>query len=197
MKVVAGLGNPGKAYEATAHNAGFLVVDEVVSRKACRWGRSWRLRSRVCRVQAGAEAWAFVKPQTYMNLSGEAVARALRYWKARPEDLLVVLDDADLEMGRLRVRLQGSSGGHRGLASVMERVGSSRFARLRVGVGRDETGVSLVERVLRPFTEGERSWMGRITQTAADAVECILTQGGEAAMSRFNGVRVEQRERNE
>lgn len=192
MKVVAGLGNPGKRYEKTPHNAGFLAVDELASRWSAKWRRSFRMKSRVCRARAGEIPVALLKPQTYMNNSGIAVASALRYWKVGAEDLVVVLDDADLEPGQLRVRLKGSSGGHRGLDSVIQHVGSTEFARVRVGVGRSEGNRELVDHVLKPLGAAGEKWMERVVMSVADAVACLLTEGGQAAMNKFNGLRVEK-----
>ena len=186
MKVVVGLGNPGSRYARTPHNVGFAVVDELARRAGGDWKHSRRFRSELARVQvAGVEA-LLVKPQTFMNCSGEAVAPVLRYHAAEASDLVVVLDDADLPEGRLRLRGSGGTGGHRGLESVMQSVGTGAFARVRVGIGRRAAGGGLVEHVLAPLSGDAHAQMVETVGRAADAVERLLGAGLAAAMNEFN-----------
>lgn len=192
MKTVVGLGNPGKQYANTPHNVGFDVVDELAVRYGCEFRRSLRFRSRIGKVSPSEAALLLVKPETYMNRSGLAVGAVLRYWKAVPGDLLVVLDDADLEMGRIRVRMSGGSGGHRGLASIVEHVGSTDFTRVRIGIGRAGDGRDLVDHVLSSFSDEERERMQPVLCRAADAVQCVMTSGVKAAMNEYNGWRPEK-----
>lgn len=133
-----------------------------------------------------------VQPKTYMNNSGLAVAPILRYNKADVAELLVILDDADLEFGRLRIRAAGSSGGHKGLASIIENVGSDEFARIRIGIGRSSERSGLVEQVLTPFSKKEQAEMAQTVGKAAEAALCILESGVETAMNRFNAKSMEQ-----
>jgi PTH1 family peptidyl-tRNA hydrolase len=133
-----------------------------------------------------------VQPKTFMNNSGLAVAPILRYNKADVADLLVILDDADLEFGRLRLRAAGSSGGHKGLASIIENVGSEEFARIRIGIGRSSEKSGLVEQVLTPFSKKEQAEMVQTVRKAAEAALCILESGVEMAMNRFNAKSMEQ-----
>lgn len=136
------------------------------------------------------QAVLLVKPETYMNRSGQAVADAMRYFKAERSDLVLVLDDADLPVGRIRVRPQGGSGGHRGLASVIAQVGGDDFTRVRIGVGRRHEEEDLVGHVLRPFGTEEWARMEKVVKSAAEAVERIVESGTEAAMNAFNGLEI-------
>lgn len=189
MKVIVGLGNPGKQYENTPHNAGFSVVDELASRLECSFRKSLRFDARMAKALYKGEDVLLVKPETYMNRSGQAVASILKYRSGGTGALIVVLDDADLERGRLRIRSSGGSGGHKGLGSIIENLGDNGFARVRIGVGR-EAGNDLVDHVLRPYTSGDRQKMSEVFRLAADAVECIIASGVEEAMNKFNGTEV-------
>ena len=189
MKALIGLGNPGRQYEQTPHNVGFAVVDSVASRLTVSLKRSWRFQARMGKalLPDGQPVW-LVEPQTYMNSSGKAVAAILRYHGIAPADAVVVMDDADLPMGRMRIRAGGRSGGHRGLDSVIECLGTADVPRLRVGIGRERATAGLVAHVLSPFSTEERAWVARVVDQAADAVLTVLLSGAEVAMNRFNGV---------
>jgi PTH1 family peptidyl-tRNA hydrolase len=188
VKVIAGLGNPGLEYAQTPHNVGFDVVAELAVRCGAGWRASRRFQARLARAKIAGEECLLVQPQTFMNRSGASVAAVLRYHGGAPEDLLVVLDDADLPLGRLRVRKTGGSGGHRGLASVIEALGSEAFARVRLGVGRDGPG-GLVDYVLGRF-DGPRLAQARQSVTAAaDAALDCMVEGVDKAMNRWNGWR--------
>lgn len=186
MKIVVGLGNPGKRYEATPHNVGYAAVDVLAGRLDCPLRRSFRFAARIGKAHGAGEEIVLLKPETYMNNSGAAVARVVRYFRADLEDLIVVLDDADLELGRLRIRTRGSSGGHRGLASVIGHVHSDAFARIRIGIGRSERAGDLVDHVLSPFSAADRVVAKAAVDRAADAVMRAIEQGNEAAMNVFN-----------
>lgn len=186
MKTVVGLGNPGKEYADTPHNAGFSVVDELAAELSCRLSRSWRFRADTGEAAIGGEKVLLAKPRTYMNRSGEAVAAILRWRRLGPQDLIVVLDDADLDAGRLRIRPGGSSGGHKGLASVIACLGTDEFARVRIGIGRRRRGEDLTAHVLAPLGPEERRRMRPAIRSAAEAVRCVVEFGCEAAMNRFN-----------
>ena len=195
MKVIVGLGNPGPEYEETPHNVGFDVVALLAERLAASWRRSTRFQARLARVERGGEPWLLVQPQTFMNLSGTSVAPVLRYHGCGPEDLVVVLDDADLPLGRLRIRPDGGSGGHRGLASVIEALGTEAFARVRLGVGRDpavEGG--LVDHVLGRFDPARGLAARSMVAAAADAVMCLTETCLAEAMNRYNGWQAESAE---
>ena len=184
VKIVVGLGNPGKEYRDTRHNVGFAVLDELASRWSCSWRRRFRFDAWLAEASCAGEPVLLVKPRTYMNRSGDAVAPILRYRKVSAEDLLVVMDDADLDSGQLRIRKQGGSGGHGGLGSIIERLGTDAFTRVRMGIGRDAG--DLVDRVLRPMTPAEKKALAPAVERAAEAVVCALESGVEAAMNAYN-----------
>jgi len=187
VKLIVGLGNPGKRYRSTWHNVGFAVVDALCAREGCRLRRSLRFRARLARAVMGGADVLFVQPQTYMNNSGRAVAAIARYRRVPVTDLVVVMDDADLPLGRVRIRGRGGHGGHKGLGSVIEHVGSDVFARVRVGIGRGADTSSLYEHVLRPVRGAEREALDAMVARAADAVQHLLQHGLDAAMNAFNG----------
>jgi PTH1 family peptidyl-tRNA hydrolase len=182
--LVVGLGNPGREYERTRHNAGWLVVDELARRQ----GGSWRSKfsGSLAEVRLGDAKVALLKPETYMNDSGRSVGAAARFFKVEPEHVLVVHDDVDLEPGRLQARAGGGLAGHNGLRSLVGPLGSQDFLRLRIGVGRPGRGDrrSVADYVLSPFApeDDAEALLGR----AADAVETIVSDGVEAAQQRFN-----------
>jgi peptidyl-tRNA hydrolase, PTH1 family len=182
--LVAGLGNPGREYERTRHNAGWLVVDEL----ARRHDGSWRSKfsGSLAEVRLGDKRLALLKPETYMNESGRSVAAAKRFFKVDPDALLVVHDDVDLEPGRLQARSGGGLAGHNGLRSLVQDLGTQDFLRLRIGVGRPGRGDprSVSDWVLAPFAPDED--VDALVGRAADAVEAIAAEGLEAAQTRFN-----------
>ena len=191
MKVIAGLGNPGESYANTPHNVGFDVVDVLAKRLDAEWKNSSGFHARVARTAVAGQALMLVKPQTFMNLSGTSVAPLLRYFGGEPGDLTVVLDDADLPLGSLRIRASGGSGGHRGLASVIEALGTEAFPRVRLGVGR-EGQVGLVGHVLGKFGEERLKLVRAMVEAAADAVQCLTVNGLNEAMNRYNGWKAEE-----
>ncbi len=195
ISMIAGLGNPGPRYENTPHNAGFLVVDELAARLNARWRSVARLKARTASGTIGDARVCLLQPQTFMNESGLAVAAAAAYWNIAPERILVVLDDADLDMGRLRFRGGGGTGGHRGLDSVIRHFGDPSFARLRIGIGRGaRQEENLVRHVLSVFSVRERAWMRDIVGKAADAAIFFLSHGLHSAMNDFNGVVIAKKE---
>jgi len=191
VKVIAGLGNPGREYERTPHNVGFDVVEALRGQFAAEWRTSRRFQARVARTTRAGEQVLLVQPLTFMNLSGTSVAPLLRYHGGKPDDLIVVLDDADLPLGRLRVKPAGGSGGHRGLASVIEAVGTEAFARVRLGVGRADAR-GLVEHVLSAFHGASWERARQAIDAAAGAVGCLLAEGVAEAMNRYNGWSAEE-----
>ncbi len=188
MKLIVGLGNPGEQYRGTRHNVGFEVVDET----ARRWDAAFRsapadaLLANAPAVPAGRGAVLLAKPLTYMNRSGFAVGALLRYYRIGQDDLLVVTEDVNLPLGRLRARRQGSSGGHNGLRSIIEALAGEGFSRLRVGVGRGDPRQRLSGRVLSRFARSERSAMDDSVRRAADAVEMFVETGIGPVMNAFN-----------
>jgi len=182
VKFVVGLGNPGREYLDTRHNLGWWVVDELAAVLGAG-EESERWLGLV--VRAGEVT--LLKPLTYMNDSGHAVARLVADTQAAPEDVLVVVDDLSLELGTLRIRTGGSSGTHHGLESVIECIGTDAFPRLRLGIGPCAEGQEWRDFVLSPFDEGELPVVEQLVARAVEAVRCWLAEGAAAAMSRFNG----------
>ena len=186
VNIVVGLGNPGRKYRDTPHNAGFMVVDELAGRMGCKTRRSLRFASRMGKARVN-DGWLWlVQPERFMNNSGPVVAAILRYRKIDSREMIVVVDDADLDFGRLRIRARGGSGGHKGLASIIEYVGSEDFVRVRIGIGRDSRERALTDHVLRPFSSEERNRFNPVIERAAASVACIVDFGVEVAMNRFN-----------
>jgi PTH1 family peptidyl-tRNA hydrolase len=185
VKLIVGLGNPGKKYQPTRHNLGFLVVDRIAARQAIT------VDSEICDALAGEwlehrERILLAKPQTYMNRSGAVVSALLRRFDCLPADLIVVYDDVDLPFGRIRIRAQGSAGGHRGLASIVEYLDAGDFPRVRVGIGRPPEGIETADYVLQPFDADQAAGLNELIDKASDAVLALLRDGSEAAMRDFN-----------
>jgi PTH1 family peptidyl-tRNA hydrolase len=183
MKLVVGLGNPGKKFHGTRHNIGFAVAEALAGRGGIAFEAApadaliakWRARDTL-----------IAKPLTFMNLSGEAVGGLLRYFKIDTADLLVIVDEVQLPLAKLRARARGSAGGHNGLKSIIEHLGSD-FARLRIGVGRGDQRRDLADHVLATFDRDEAEEVERMTMRAADAAETFITSGIEAVMNQYNG----------
>jgi PTH1 family peptidyl-tRNA hydrolase len=188
VRFVVGLGNPGERYRRTRHNVGFMVVDALASRAGAGRGRELH-EAWVAEAELAGQAALLVKPLSFMNRSGGPVDALLADWHSGPAELLVVLDDVALELGSLRVRERGSHGGHNGLRSVMEALGSEEFARVRVGVRRGELPADLAEYVLSDFPPEDVLVVQEVVAQAADAVECLLREGATTAMNRFNAPR--------
>jgi len=185
VRIVVGLGNPGRRYQGTRHNIGFAVADEVARRGQAVF-ESGRGETLTARIGRGPAALLVVKPLTMMNLSGEAVAAVAGFYKVDPSAMLVAADDVNLPLGRLRLRAGGTAGGHNGLKSIIGCLGTEEFPRLRVGVGRGDPRRDLADHVLAVFDGDERDEVDRAIARAADAVETFLAEGIEAAMNRYN-----------
>jgi peptidyl-tRNA hydrolase, PTH1 family len=185
MKLIVGLGNPGPRYRGTYHNVGFEVVDEVAKRYGVTF-QSSPADALVARLRGAGRDALLAKPLTFMNLSGPAVVALQRYFRIPLEDVLVVLDEVNLDMGRLRVRRSGSAGGHNGLKSIIEALGTSGFARLRVGVGRGDRQGDLSSHVLSRVDPDERASVQGAIGRAADAVERFIGGSLEDVMREFN-----------
>ncbi len=185
MKLIIGLGNPGRRYRDTRHNVGFGVVDELARRTGAEFEAA-PADALMARAKAAGESVILAKPLTLMNLSGAAVAELAHYYRIAAADLLVVADDVSLPLGRLRARAQGSDGGHKGLRSIIERLGSEDFARLRVGVGRGDPRRELADHVLARFDPEERPIVDDAILRAADAAGVFVTDGIDVVMNRFN-----------
>ncbi|MBR3776171.1 MAG: aminoacyl-tRNA hydrolase [Kiritimatiellae bacterium] len=185
MKVIVGLGNPGAQYANTPHSVGFEVVDAI----AAELGLGWETKKAFsCLMAKGVFAGVpvlLVKPQTYMNLSGDSVAPVVKYHNATTADLIVVQDDIDIPLGRIRIRKNGSCGGHNGIRNIIERLGSQSFIRLKVGVGKDKSNV--IGHVLGKFDPASRTTVDKVVSASVQAVASILRDGADKAMNVFNG----------
>jgi PTH1 family peptidyl-tRNA hydrolase len=186
VKLVVGLGNPGRRYVESRHNVGFIVVDELARRWALGAGRfEKRFEALAWEAARGDERVLLLQPQTFMNLSGRSVSAARRFYKIELADILVVFDDLDLPVGRLRLRGRGSAGGHKGLADILRHLGDDAVPRLRFGIGKVDASVT-VQYVLGKFRPDEQPAVAAAVVMAADAVECWLAQGLETAMNEYN-----------
>jgi PTH1 family peptidyl-tRNA hydrolase len=183
MRIVIGLGNPGREYAQTRHNIGFFVVDELARRHGAQ-GWKKRFRSELSEMLLNGEKLVLVKPQTFMNLSGHAVREVVNWYHLPLDEVLVVSDDIDLGFGVLRMRAQGSAGGHNGLTSVFEQLGTNRVARLKVGIGRGRSAA--VSHVLSRFSAVQQEHLSEVVGRAADAVERWAADGIVAAMNQAN-----------
>jgi len=186
--LIVGLGNPGADYAKTRHNAGFLLVEKLAAQWRCDWSKDRKFQARVSRAERGGKTVILAEPQTFMNLSGESVGALVRYYQLPLERILVVVDDADLPLGEIRLRPSGGTGGHHGLESVMQHVGSREYARLRLGIGRKDEARQITGHVLGKFSADENALLEKVLERAAGQLECWLDAGIQKAMSQFNGV---------
>jgi peptidyl-tRNA hydrolase, PTH1 family len=185
VKLIVGLGNPGKRYERTRHNIGFLIIDQIAARNKVAVDQN------LCGALIGAgviegEQVVLAKPQTFMNRSGEAVAKLIREYKTSTDEMVVINDDLDLPFGRIRIRPAGSAGGHRGLLSIMENLADASFSRVRVGIGRPPEGIEPAEYVLEPFSASEAERLDEVVGRASESVGCLVRDGIERAMGIYN-----------
>jgi PTH1 family peptidyl-tRNA hydrolase len=188
LYLIVGLGNPGAEYAATRHNAGFMVVERLAGRWQAAWKLHPRFAARVAKAERDGRKRMLCQPQTYMNQSGEAVGKMIDYFRVPLDRLIVVVDDADLPLGELRLRGRGSSGGHHGLESIEQRLGTRLYARLRIGIGRTPSpSREITDHVLGRFGPPERALVEKVLDRAADQVECWLSEGIGKAMAQFNG----------
>ena len=185
MKVIVGLGNPGAQYANTPHSVGFEVVDAIASELGLEWETKKAFSCLMAKGVFAGMPVLLVKPQTYMNLSGDSVAPVVKYHNATPADLIVVQDDIDIPLGRLRIRKNGSCGGHNGIRNIIERLGSQSFIRLKVGVGKDKSNV--IGHVLGKFDPASRTTVDKVVSASVQAVASILRDGADKAMNVFNG----------
>jgi PTH1 family peptidyl-tRNA hydrolase len=194
VKLIVGLGNPGRRYAGTRHNIGFDVADRLAMRHGVEWESAPRGLDALTGRWRDAQC-VLAKPLTFMNLSGHAIVGLLQFFKVALPDLLVVVDEVNLELGRLRARGSGSAGGHNGLKSIIEALGSREFSRLRIGVGRGDARRDLADHVTAKFDSDERAEVDAAADRAADAAEVFVADGITAVMNRFN--RKKEREETE
>ena len=184
--LIVGLGNPGEKYENTRHNVGFMTIDELAERKRVPV-QKLKYRALTNTVELGGAKVLLMKPVTYMNLSGEAVGEAARFYKIPPERVLVISDDVSLPLGKLRIRKSGSAGGHNGLKSIIQHLGTEEFPRLKIGVGgKPHPDYDMADWVLSKFAGEDKKAIDEAVKRAADGIEYYLQNGPDKAMSRFN-----------
>jgi len=180
--VIVGLGNPGKGYARHRHNIGFAAVEEIAARQNGRWESKWE-KSLICRAQIDDTSIVLIKPMTYMNLSGTGVLPVLRRFNADPSRMIVVHDDMDLTAGKVRIKVGGGDGGHRGIRSIADSLRFRDFTRVRLGIGRPPPGVAPEEFVLSPFDHEEQEVPRTLISTAVSAIEIIVIDGVERAQN--------------
>lgn len=184
--LVVFLGNPGLKYNGTRHNAGFMAADAMEKKLGIRINRL-RFKALTQTADVGGQKVMLMKPQTFMNLSGDAVIQAVRFYKIPPEQVIVVSDEVALPIGRLRIRRSGSAGGHNGLKSIIARLGTDKFPRVRLGVGAPpHPDYDMADWVLAAFKGQDAADMERLAQMAADAIECYIAEGADRAMNKYN-----------
>ncbi|MHC1765970.1 MAG: aminoacyl-tRNA hydrolase [Verrucomicrobiia bacterium] len=189
MHLIVGLGNPGREYAETRHNAGFMAVEQFAERRQVAWGRQSKFRARLARGAFDGRPFVLCEPETFMNLSGVAVQALVAFYKAPVDQTLIVVDDADLPLGSLRMRTEGSSGGHHGLESIEQHLGTRTYPRLRVGIGRNIEGPrEITDYVLARFDRSEMALLRLSLERACDQMECWMKEGAAKAMSEFNGL---------
>ena len=187
MHLIVGLGNPGAEYAQTRHNAGFLLVEKLAERWRSSWTNERKFQARVARAESAGQKVLLAEPQTFMNLSGESVGALVSFYQLPVEKILVVVDDADLPLGEIRLRPGGGSGGHHGLESVAEHLGAKSYARLRLGIGRQHEARQITGHVLGKFSAAENALLEKVLERAAGQIECWLSAGLQKAMNQFNG----------
>lgn len=185
MKVIVGLGNPGREYAQTKHNVGFMLVDALAEKLGITDWQS-KFDALIAEGRMGTEKILLVKPQTYMNESGRAVGPLMNWYKLPVEDLIVAHDDMDIPAGTIRIRKKGSAGGHNGIKSILAHVGEENFSRVRIGIGRPLPGWTVVNHVLAPFQEDDVPKIREAIQYLLPAVECIVTEDTDKAMNLYN-----------
>jgi len=186
--LIVGMGNPGAEYAKTRHNAGFMLADLLAKRWRVDWANEKKFQSRIAKAERDGKRLVLCEPQTFMNLSGEAVGALMKFYQSPLTRLVVAVDDADLPLGEIRLRPSGSSGGHHGLESIEQHLGSREYARLRIGIGRKDSRREIAGHVLGKLSATEMALMEKVLGRAAEQVECWLAHGLPKAMSQFNGV---------
>ena len=187
MHLIVGLGNPGAEYARTRHNAGFLVVERLAEQWKTGWANERKFVSRIAKAERSGRKVLLCEPQTFMNLSGEAVGALVKYYQVPVGKVMIVVDDADLPFGEIRLRPGGGSGGHHGLESVTQHLSSKEYARLRVGIGRKNEVREITNHVLGKFDASEQELLEKVLSRVAGQIECWLSDGLQKAMSQFNG----------
>jgi PTH1 family peptidyl-tRNA hydrolase len=188
LHLIVGLGNPGAEYARTRHNAGFLLVEKLATQWRADWANERKFDARMVKAERGGRKVLLCEPQTFMNLSGETVGAVTEFYRLPVKQLMVAVDDADLPLGEIRLRPAGSSGGHHGLESIEQHLGTREFARLRIGIGRRGIARQITGHVLGKFEATESELLEKVLDRAAGQIDCWLEAGLQTAMSQFNGV---------
>jgi peptidyl-tRNA hydrolase, PTH1 family len=187
MKLIVGLGNPGLQYERTRHNVGFLLLDQLAQQAQAFWSEEKSFKAQIAKTSLASQPVLLVKPQTFMNLSGDSVGPVARYYKIELDDILVICDEVSLPFGRLRIRPHGSDGGQNGMKHIIAALGSNQFPRLRLGVGPQPKGMPLEKYVLQAFSTEEQTQLPEIFDTCQQAIALWVRQGVEPVRNQFNG----------
>ena len=188
LYLIVGLGNPGGEYARTRHNAGFMLVEKLAAQWKADWTNERKFDARLAKATADGRKILLCEPQTYMNLSGEAVGSVTEFYQVPVGQVMVAVDDADLPLGEIRLRPGGSSGGHHGLESIEQHLGTREFARLRIGIGRKDGARQITGHVLGRFDDAEARLLEKVLERASGQIDCWLAAGLQKAMSQFNGV---------
>jgi PTH1 family peptidyl-tRNA hydrolase len=188
LHLIVGLGNPGADYAKTRHNAGFLLVEKLAAKWKADWTNERKFNARMAKAECNGKRVLLCEPQTFMNLSGETVGALKDFYQLPLKQLMVAVDDADLPSGEIRLRANGSSGGHHGLESIEQHLASREFARLRIGIGRKDGEREITNYVLGKFDSSESELLKKVLERASKQIEIWLEAGIEKAMSQFNGV---------
>ena len=186
MKLIIGLGNPGKEYENTRHNAGFMAVDAFAKKHDITFSLEPKMKGMLAQVNLGGNKAILLKPMTYMNLSGEAVSLVMNFYKIPPENVIVIFDDISLDVGKMRIRRKGSDGGHNGIKNIIYLSGSDKFPRVKVGVGHKPKKWDLADWVLSSFTSAEMKTLAETAGKVCTAVELMISGNTDKAMNQFN-----------
>ena len=186
--LIVGLGNPGAEHARTRHNAGFMLAEQLAGKWQAGWALEKKFNARLAKRERDGRKLILCQPQTFMNASGEAVGAVSEFYRVPLANLLVLVDDADLPLGEIRLRGNGSSGGHHGLESIEQHLASREFARLRMGIGRKADGLrEITAHVLGQFGSADAELLGKVLERASNQVECWLREGTQKAMNQFNG----------
>ena len=195
MYIIAGLGNPGKKYENTRHNIGFITIDSLASKHNITVDKL-KFKALVGEGRISGQKVILVKPQTYMNLSGESVQEVMNFYKVDPQNLIVIYDDIDIDLGTLRIRKSGSAGTHNGMRSIVQHINSTDFPRIRIGMGGPSKG-DLVDFVIGGMSKAESEVLKETVDNATEAIDCIIESGIDMSMNRFNTRKKTKKEKNE
>ena len=187
MKLIAGLGNPGSQYERTRHNIGFMAIDDIAKEFLIPMELEKKHKAIVGKGMMGSEKVLLVKPQTYMNLSGESIRSLADYYQIEPEDIIIIFDDISLDVGQLRIRKKGSAGGHNGIKSIIAHLGTNEFPRIKIGVGERLPGQDLADHVLAKFPNAQMETVNQATKDACEAAFLMIRDGIDKAMNQYNG----------